>query len=108
MTTDAELKAAIENVSAMTDDEFFEAAERCALDPLSGGMRRPGGYVAPSARPAAQRLAYTVDEAAEASTLGKTTVKKLIATGELRSTLVGGRRLVPIDALFELINGGPS
>jgi excisionase family DNA binding protein len=60
----------------------------------------------PSARAAVQRLAYTVDEAAEASTLGKTTIKHLIATGELRSTLVRGRRLIPIDALAELIAGG--
>lgn len=60
----------------------------------------------PSARAGVPRLAYTVDEAAEASTLGRSSLKKLIATGQLRSTLIGGRRLIPVDALAELIAGG--
>lgn len=60
----------------------------------------------PSARAAVTRLAFTINEAAEASTLGKSTLKKLIATGELRSTLIRGRRLIPVDALTELIAGG--
>jgi excisionase family DNA binding protein len=62
--------------------------------------------LASSAAHAVQRLAFTIPEAAQASTLGVSTIKLLIGTGELRSTLVRGRRLIPVDALEELIQGG--
>ncbi len=50
------------------------------------------------------RLGYTLTEAHEASRLSKTTLKKMIRTGELRSVLVGGRRLIPVEALAALFD----
>ncbi len=41
----------------------------------------------------------SVPEAAHRLGLGQTKVKKLIASGELRSVLVEGRRLVPVSAI---------
>jgi excisionase family DNA binding protein len=40
---------------------------------------------------------WTVDETAEKLRVGKRTVERLIATGELRSMKVGRRRLVQQD-----------
>lgn len=51
------------------------------------------------------KLAYTMAEAAEASTLSLSTLKTLVARGQLRSTLVGSRRLIPADALEDFIAG---
>jgi excisionase family DNA binding protein len=51
-----------------------------------------------------ERLAYSIDEVIEATTLGRTTVFALIASGELRSKLVRGRRLVPVDALRQFLD----
>ncbi|WP_073378304.1 helix-turn-helix domain-containing protein [Nocardiopsis flavescens] len=45
-----------------------------------------------------------MQEAAHALSLGTTTVKKLIATGQLPSVRVGRRRLVPRSALETYIN----
>lgn len=50
------------------------------------------------------KIAYSVQEAAYALSLGTTTVKKLIATGQLPSVRVGRRRLVPRSALETYIN----
>ncbi|MBE2997247.1 helix-turn-helix domain-containing protein [Nocardiopsis sp. HNM0947] len=46
-----------------------------------------------------EKVAYSVDEAAQALSLGRTTVKQLIATGDLPSVRVGRRRLIPRSAL---------
>lgn len=57
-------------------------------------------------RPSAgvQRLAYTVDEAAAATGISQTGIKRLIRRGKLQSTLLGGRRLIPVRALTELFD----
>src|SRR6266851_7690766 len=47
----------------------------------------------------------SVPEAAGALGLGTTTVKKLIAAGELTSVTVGRRRLVPRSALEDFTKG---
>jgi hypothetical protein len=52
------------------------------------------------------KLAYTMAEAAEVSTLSISMLKILVARGQLRSTLIGARRLIPVDALQELIARG--
>lgn len=50
----------------------------------------------------------SVDEAAEAMSLSDWSIKKLIATGELPSLKVSGRRLIPRKAIDELIERGLS
>ncbi|NKY99144.1 helix-turn-helix domain-containing protein [Nocardiopsis alborubida] len=51
-----------------------------------------------------EKVAYSVEEAAQALSLGQTTVKKLIATGRLPSVRVGRRRLIPRSALEDYVN----
>jgi excisionase family DNA binding protein len=51
-----------------------------------------------------EKVAYSVEQAAQALSLGQTTVKKLIATGQLPSVRVGRRRLIPRSALEGYIN----
>ena len=53
------------------------------------------------------RRAYQVKEAAETYRLSKSTLYKLMATGQLRSVKVFGRRLIPVEALEALIAGDP-
>lgn len=50
-------------------------------------------------------VAYRVDEAAEAVRLSRSQIYELIRCGELRSVKVGRRRLVPVQALTDYING---
>lgn len=50
-----------------------------------------------------EKVAYSIDEAAYALGLGRTTVKKLIATGRLASVRVGRRRLIPRSALVDYV-----
>ena len=52
------------------------------------------------------RRAYQVDEAAAAYRLSRSTLYKLMAAGTLRSVKVGGRRLIPVEAIEALIAGG--
>ena len=51
------------------------------------------------------RRAYQVNEAAAAYRLSRSTIYKLIAAGTLRSVKVGGRRLIPVEALEALLAG---
>jgi excisionase family DNA binding protein len=55
----------------------------------------------------AHRRAYQIDEAAAAYRLSRSTLYKLIAAGALRSVKVGGRRLIPVEAIEALLTGGP-
>ncbi len=48
-------------------------------------------------------LSCTVPQAAGATNLGETTIKKLIRTGELRSFLVGRRRLIEVASLEQFV-----
>ena len=52
---------------------------------------------------ACPRRAYQVNEAA--CRLSRSTLYKLIAAGTLRSVKVGGRRLIPVEALEALLAG---
>ena len=45
-----------------------------------------------------------INEAVAAYRLSRSTIYKLIATGTLRTVKIGGRRLVPRDALEALFN----
>lgn len=53
--------------------------------------------------PDTRRLLLTVEEAAEALSLGKTKVYELIGGGLLRTVTVGRARRVPADALHEFV-----
>lgn len=51
------------------------------------------------------KIGYSIREACEASSLGRSTIYSHISAGRLRATLVGGRRIIPADALHALIAG---
>ena len=52
-----------------------------------------------------ERLAFRVEEAAEALGLGRDSVFKLLREGRLRSVMVGSRRLIPVAAVHEFLAG---
>jgi excisionase family DNA binding protein len=51
------------------------------------------------------KLGYSIREACKASSLGRTTIYNHISAGRLRVTRVGGRTIIPAEALHALING---
>ena len=51
------------------------------------------------------KIAYSIREACRASSLGRTTIYSHIAAGRLRAVRVGGRTIIPADALHALIAG---
>jgi excisionase family DNA binding protein len=52
-------------------------------------------------RPDVERRAYSIDEFAAAFGLSRTTVKRLIRSGELRAYRVGRRTLLPSSVVEE-------
>jgi excisionase family DNA binding protein len=73
---------------------------------FSGKRARIRGMFQNEADYAGTRRAYQIKEAAAAYRLSRTTLYKLIATGALRSVKICGRRLIPVDAIEDLISGG--
>ena len=55
---------------------------------------------------ASQQRAYRLNEAVATYRLSRSTLYKLIAAGKLRTAKVGGRRLIPRDALEALLTEG--
>lgn len=53
------------------------------------------------------KLAYTINEAAAAVGLGRTTIYRLIAEGKLSTVKVGHRTLIPTASLRALIDNAP-
>lgn len=51
------------------------------------------------------KLCYSVKEACTVTPWGRSTLYQLMASGRLRSVRVGGRRLIPADALRALVEG---
>jgi excisionase family DNA binding protein len=51
------------------------------------------------------RRAYQINEAVATYRLSRSTIYKLMGAGALRSVKVGGRRLIPVEALEALIGG---
>lgn len=49
------------------------------------------------------RLMYSVEEAAQATGLGRTKIYELMASGEITAVKVGNRRLIPAEALREFV-----
>ena len=54
------------------------------------------------------RIAYSVDEAARATGIGRTTLYSLIGSGELPSAKVGRRRIIRSVDLATLVAGRPA
>ena len=52
-----------------------------------------------------EKLAYTVPEAAKACTLSVPFLYTLMRRGQLRFTKIGERRIIPRQALIDLIEG---
>jgi Helix-turn-helix domain len=71
----------------------------------SAATRQRTGRQPASLPPASAALAYRVNDAAAISGLGRSSLYKLMNSGQLRSVLVAGRRLIPADALRELMKG---
>jgi len=51
------------------------------------------------------KIGYSIREACQASSLGRTTLYNHISAGRLRVVRVGGRTIIPADALRELLAG---
>lgn len=56
-----------------------------------------------SARHDPAKIAYSIKEACQASSLGRTTIYNHIAAGRLRAVRVGGRTVIPAEALHALV-----
>lgn len=57
-----------------------------------------------SAQPT-ERRAYSVKEYCAAYSMSRSHAYKLMALGKLRTVRIGGKRLVPVEAADELMNG---
>lgn len=51
------------------------------------------------------KIAYSIKEACEASSLGRTTLYSHISAKRLRAIRIGGRTVIPADSLRALIAG---
>ena len=51
------------------------------------------------------KIAYSIKEACRATSWGRTTLYSYISNGRLRTVRIGGRRLIPADALHAFIAG---
>lgn len=58
-----------------------------------------------SNKPTIAKLAFSIREACEASSLGRTTIYSHIAAGRLEAKRIGGRTIIPADSLHALIAG---
>jgi excisionase family DNA binding protein len=63
------------------------------------------GRKAASLLPPDTVLAYRINDAAKVAGLSRSSLYVLINEGKLRSVLVAGRRLIPADALRDLLRG---
>lgn len=52
------------------------------------------------------KLAYSIKQACQASSLSRTTLYAHIAAGRLRVVRFGGRTVIPAEALRSLLEGG--
>ena len=51
------------------------------------------------------KLAYSIAEAVKATSLGKTTIYSHLAAGRLRAVRIGGRTIIPAEALRAFLAG---
>lgn len=59
----------------------------------------------PSVQHDPAKLAYSIKEACQASSLGRTTIYSHIAAQRLKVVRLGGRTLIPAESLHALIAG---
>ena len=57
-------------------------------------------------KPEPEKLAYSVNEACRATSLGRTTLYSHIAANRLKAVRIGGRTVIPAESLHALIAGG--
>lgn len=55
--------------------------------------------------PTTPKLAYSIREASEASSLSKTTLYKEIKAKRLQAVHIGGRTIIPAESLIALVTG---
>ncbi len=55
--------------------------------------------------PLPDKIGYIIREACHASSLGRTTIYNHISAGRLRAVRVGGRTIIPAEALQSLLTG---
>ena len=51
------------------------------------------------------KIGYSIREACHASSLGRSTIYAHISSGRLRAVRVGGRTIIPAEALHALVSG---
>lgn len=56
-----------------------------------------------STRPEVPKIAYSIKEAVAATSLSRTTIYAKIAAKELRAVRIGGRTVIPAEALYDMI-----
>ena len=56
-------------------------------------------------KPNPPKIAYSIKEACDASSLGRTTIYGHIAARRLRAVRIGGRTIIPAESLHALIAG---
>ena len=59
----------------------------------------------PNEKPCPPKIAYSINEACQATSLGRTTIYSHIAAGRLPVIRVGGRTIIPADALHAFVGG---
>lgn len=52
-----------------------------------------------------RKIAYSIKEACQASSLGRTTLYSHISAKRLRSVRIGGRTVIPAESLHALLAG---
>lgn len=55
--------------------------------------------------PNTAKLAYSINEACKASSLGRTSIYAHIGANRLKAVRIGGRTVIPAESLHALING---
>lgn len=83
----------------------MSARLEAALAELADAIREEIAAASTAQAGAPPRL-LSIDEAAAAAGIGRSLLYNLIGRGEVRSVRVGRRRLIPSDAVAELIAGG--
>jgi hypothetical protein len=79
------------------------ASERGEVRPLSERVAQLERQLAGWSRAPIERRAWSVADFASAYGLSEESVRKLLNSGELRSVYICGRRLIPVEAVDDLL-----